>query len=232
MLQLLILMTTANFPDVMMPVYKCSRWNAAFFVVFLMTGTYFLLSVVLAVAYSVFTAQAKTKVVKMTERRLAATDAAFIILTQVRRSRIDFENRGDSASADDGGDDDVEGRVGRSYSANTLMTLCSQQRGAASLGRSADVDPDENRSPSGTMQSPMQDLARGMSSESIPALGVTLDDWMQLMHAVRPDLDETASRILFHMLDWNRDGELNAYEFYRVPAFVLLDIRPAIARLT
>ena len=37
---LLILLTTANFPDVMLPTYKCSGSTAWFFVVFLLVGLY------------------------------------------------------------------------------------------------------------------------------------------------------------------------------------------------
>ena len=196
MLQLLILLTTANFPDVMMPVYKCSRWNAAFFAMFLLTGTYFLLSIVLAVAYSVFRDQSKSKVMKMTERRLAASDAAYIILTSVRKSRkVDVE-------AEDAGTGDRKdaARPSRSFSANTLMQLSARE---------------------GSIDAPS-------SGDSQPNLGVAVEDWIKLVAVVRPDLDENAARIMFHMLDWGGDGWLSLMEFYRVPAFIQIDIRAAL----
>lgn len=49
-----ILATGANFPDIMLPVYECSRWNILFFAVFVIIGTYFILNLTLAVAYSEF----------------------------------------------------------------------------------------------------------------------------------------------------------------------------------
>lgn len=56
LLQLFILLTTANFPDIMMPAYRGSGFSALFFVVFLMVGLYFLLNLVLAVVYNAFKA--------------------------------------------------------------------------------------------------------------------------------------------------------------------------------
>ena len=36
MMHLFILLTTANYPDVMMPAYDCTQWSSLFFVVFVM----------------------------------------------------------------------------------------------------------------------------------------------------------------------------------------------------
>ena len=47
-LQLFILLTTANYPDVMMPVYDCQSYTALFFVIYISIGLYFLMSLVLA----------------------------------------------------------------------------------------------------------------------------------------------------------------------------------------
>ena len=48
---LLVLLTTANYPDVMMPAYAASRAAVAFFATFEIVGNWFLLNVVLAVVY-------------------------------------------------------------------------------------------------------------------------------------------------------------------------------------
>jgi hypothetical protein len=48
---LLILLTTANFPDVMMPAYNVSRAYIIFFASFVVVGIYFLLNFVLAIIY-------------------------------------------------------------------------------------------------------------------------------------------------------------------------------------
>ena len=52
-LQMFILLTTANYPDIMMPVYRCSNWSALFFAMFLILGLYILMSLVLAVIYTI-----------------------------------------------------------------------------------------------------------------------------------------------------------------------------------
>ena len=55
--ELLVLLTTANFPKVMMPAYTASRGYALFFVLYVCFGTFFLLNYVLAVVYSAYTHQ-------------------------------------------------------------------------------------------------------------------------------------------------------------------------------
>jgi hypothetical protein len=49
---LLILLTTANFPDVMMPSFRQSSFYSIFFIAYLIFGLYFLLNLVLAIYYS------------------------------------------------------------------------------------------------------------------------------------------------------------------------------------
>lgn len=104
-LQLFILLTTANYPEIMMPVYKCSRWSSLFFVAFLFIGLYFLLSIVLAVTCSNFLQKSKKKILKMNHRRLAALEAAFNILTvfrDSRRSSMGLVNLPSAGSGDSG----------------------------------------------------------------------------------------------------------------------------------
>jgi len=55
--ELLVLLTTANFPKVMMPAYTRNRGYALFFVPYVCFGIFFLLNYVLAVVYSAYTAQ-------------------------------------------------------------------------------------------------------------------------------------------------------------------------------
>ena len=60
-LQMFILLTTANYPDIMMPVYRCSNWSALFFAIFLILGLYILMSLVLAVIYTHFASRSREK---------------------------------------------------------------------------------------------------------------------------------------------------------------------------
>ena len=52
--QLLILMTTANFPDVMLPAYNVHWTHTLFFIVFITLGLYFWLNLILASVFNVF----------------------------------------------------------------------------------------------------------------------------------------------------------------------------------
>jgi len=51
---MLILLTTANYPDVMLPAYNVARINCMFFMIFLLAGLYFLLNVLLAIVFDNF----------------------------------------------------------------------------------------------------------------------------------------------------------------------------------
>ena len=52
--QLLILLTTANFPDIMLPAYNASYYYTIFFVIYLVFGLFLLLNILLANVFSMF----------------------------------------------------------------------------------------------------------------------------------------------------------------------------------
>lgn len=56
---MLILLTTANFPDVMLPAYKKSYWNILFFGSFLVLGLYLMLNFLLANVFMKFSERLK-----------------------------------------------------------------------------------------------------------------------------------------------------------------------------
>ena len=62
--QFLILLTTANFPDVMLPAYEKSFWYAAIFVIYLIVGLYFLLNILLANVFSMYKKRLEMKMEK------------------------------------------------------------------------------------------------------------------------------------------------------------------------
>lgn len=80
--QLFILLTTANFPDVMLPVYDCQPAAALFFVLFLMIGLFFIMNLILAAAYSLFQDKTREKTLETIKKRTEALDAAFDLITQ------------------------------------------------------------------------------------------------------------------------------------------------------
>jgi hypothetical protein len=49
---ILVLMTTANFPDFMLPAYHVRRVNCIFFIFYLIFGLFLLMNMLLAVFYS------------------------------------------------------------------------------------------------------------------------------------------------------------------------------------
>lgn len=106
-MQLFILGTTANFPEVggtmrcvvwvaqpaaakhrtlrrqvMMPVYRCNHWAGWFFVVFLVIGLYFLVNLTIAVTYTTFQELSKGKILKKHNRVLKGLSLAYSELTK------------------------------------------------------------------------------------------------------------------------------------------------------
>lgn len=75
-----VLLTTANFPDVMMPSYAISKWYAAFFISYLSTALYVLMNLMLAVVYETFTAIEKDKFRKLLLHKRRACQLAFRLL--------------------------------------------------------------------------------------------------------------------------------------------------------
>ena len=56
-IELFILVTTANYPDVMLPAIDCSIWMSIPFIMYLVAGLYFFMSLILAVAYVHFASE-------------------------------------------------------------------------------------------------------------------------------------------------------------------------------
>jgi len=77
MTQLFILTTTANFPGVMLPAYRCSRWYAAFFVTYILLSTFFLLNLTLAATYLAFKGLTQRKVLARYSNMFDGVDLAF-----------------------------------------------------------------------------------------------------------------------------------------------------------
>ena len=68
-----VLLTTANYPDVMMPSYNKDSLSVVFFFTYLMICLYFLMNLLLAVVYEAFTAEEAKKFKKCTRIALMSS---------------------------------------------------------------------------------------------------------------------------------------------------------------
>ncbi|XP_078680096.1 two pore calcium channel protein 1-like [Branchiostoma floridae x Branchiostoma belcheri] len=83
-INLFVLLTTANYPDVMMPAYKQSRWSSMFFILYLSLVLYFLMNLLLAVVYDTFLGIEKSKFCKLFLHKREAAERAFRLLVSRR----------------------------------------------------------------------------------------------------------------------------------------------------
>lgn len=79
-INMFVLLTTANFPDVMMPSYHKSKWSAVFFISYISTVLYVLMNLMLAVVYETFTGIEKDKFRKLLLHKRQACKLAFRLL--------------------------------------------------------------------------------------------------------------------------------------------------------
>ncbi|XP_067014675.2 two pore channel protein 1 [Anabrus simplex] len=75
-----VLLTTANFPDVMMPAYARSKWFSIFFISYLCIVLYVLMNLMLAVVYETFTRIEREKFRKLLLHKRKACQHAFRLL--------------------------------------------------------------------------------------------------------------------------------------------------------
>ena len=86
---LFVLLTTANYPDVMMKSYDDSRWAAIFFITYLAVNLYFLMNLMLAVVYDAFTRIEKEKFRRLfLHKRRAAQHAFKLLVTKERPDEV------------------------------------------------------------------------------------------------------------------------------------------------
>ena len=90
-INLFVLLTTANYPDVMMPSYNKDSLSVIFFFTYLMICLYFLMNLLLAVVYEAFTAEEAKKFKKLfLHKRLACQHAFKLLVTKENPNNICF----------------------------------------------------------------------------------------------------------------------------------------------
>lgn len=85
LINLLVTMTTANHPDIMMPLYQYNRFSALFFIVFMMIGNLIIFNLLTAVIYNQFKNQWVTSMQNSLFRQIVAIRAAFTVLPSSAR---------------------------------------------------------------------------------------------------------------------------------------------------
>lgn len=64
-----VLLTTSNFPDIMLPAYELHPSYGLFFIIFLIIGLFFIMNLLLAIAYSNYKVQFTHNIEKNQEKR-------------------------------------------------------------------------------------------------------------------------------------------------------------------
>lgn len=75
--QMIILMTTANFPDVMLPAYYQNRFYCIFFIIYLIFGLYFLQNILLAIVIENYKTRLQEKATDKVESRYETISKLF-----------------------------------------------------------------------------------------------------------------------------------------------------------
>ena len=191
-------MTTANYPDVMMPAYACGDFAAALlFVVYIIITLYFLLSLILAIVYTQFQVRTREKFDKKMAKRAIAFDKVFALLAS---------------------DDLPESSAGAAAAAGVLgqdTEASHESKGGDSASGMRHRGGDRGGGQGGGFGAGAR--ARGRPTRGRLRLGIHA--WLDLMSYVRPDLDNRITKTLFRMVDFEGRGVLTKYQFRQLAAY-------------
>ena len=74
-----ILLTTANFPDIMLPAYDVNFWSSMYFILYLIMGLYLFLNLLLANVFSVYQRRLQQSSEERVENRIKIIEKFFDI---------------------------------------------------------------------------------------------------------------------------------------------------------
>ncbi|KAK3246740.1 hypothetical protein CYMTET_43734, partial [Cymbomonas tetramitiformis] len=121
---LLVLMTTSNWPDAMLPAYSDKRSTAFFFIIFQLAGLFFFLNFILAMVYNEYLLQEKESLQLRSLEREANLDSAFQALGPDQNGKLKREKVMN-----------LLGSFGHSESEQRLMFAALDKDGANQVGQ-------------------------------------------------------------------------------------------------
>jgi two pore calcium channel protein len=86
-----ILLTTSNFPDVMLPAYYESSFSVIFFIIYLILGLYFLLNTLLATIFTNYKKRLQARAIKREDNRLIYLEKYFNICDNDNRGYLNLK---------------------------------------------------------------------------------------------------------------------------------------------
>ena len=92
MVNLFVLLTTANFPDIMMPSYSDNMWYSVFFISYLGINLYFLMNLMLTVVYKTFADIEEKKFKTLLAGKAEAASRAFDLLKCEETELVSFDS--------------------------------------------------------------------------------------------------------------------------------------------
>ena len=105
---MLILLTTANYPDVMMPAYAQSHWYCIFFILYLLLGLFFLFNLVLAVFYNNYSNELSKAEEKLLAKRAYYLEGAYRLIDTEDNGYITMEDLKDLLNALNDADTEID----------------------------------------------------------------------------------------------------------------------------
>ena len=224
MMHLFILLTTANYPDIMMPVYDCSQWSSIFFIIFVTVGLYFLLSLILAVVYTHFAARNHMVSERMLQNKNHSLAHAFRLMVELtisknvgvgRREQSENRSRGGGS---DGGSGSGNGSFGgdrsmKGSSDNNLFGENGSQKNSGSLILSDDENENEN-DVYHTGEGKVKNIDINNMTDKFPPSGsISCQIWIDVVREYHPQLPIEIIESLFGMHDRDTTGYMTWEQF-------------------